>query len=136
MGFPQRSQPGMIYTSYEMIQDFQAGRPAGVSYFISNYVPVIRKIAAHYAPGQEALVEKVLRTVRDSDLFRVAEPAPERWFLARLRQHVVALIEGPAPELPLDLETVAKALELSSIFQPLMLTAEVPVLVTSNQSVA
>jgi hypothetical protein len=101
----------MIYTSYEMIQDCRAGRPAGLSFFVSNYVPVIRKIVAHYAAGTDGLVEKVLRTAPESELFRAAEPAPERWFLARLRQYVVGLVERAAPEVEVDLETVAKAFE-------------------------
>ena len=34
----------MIYTCYEMVRDCHADRPEGWAYFISNYVPLIRKI--------------------------------------------------------------------------------------------
>src|SRR5438445_12830611 len=33
----------MIYTCYEMVRDCHADRPEGWAYFISNYVPLIRK---------------------------------------------------------------------------------------------
>ena len=41
----------MIYTCYEMIRDCRAGRAEGWRYFISTYVPVIRKSLAHYHAG-------------------------------------------------------------------------------------
>ena len=45
----------MIYTSYEMIQDCRAGKPAGWSYFLANYKPVVERLAAHYGlPDIEA----------------------------------------------------------------------------------
>src|SRR4051794_21391440 len=43
---------------------------------------------------------------------------------------------GAMLEIPLSAIAPAKALELSSTFQPLTLTGVVPVLVTSNQSAA
>jgi len=101
----------MIYTCYEMIQDCRAGRPAGMAYFVSNYVPVVRKIAAHYAPADPGLIDRFMSAAVQSDLFRDAEPSPERWFLARLRQRVVGLIPQTVPEIEIDLETVAAALE-------------------------
>lgn len=106
----------MIYTSYEMIRDCRAGKPEGWSYFISHYVPVIRKLLAHYAPAQAAdgeLLLRILRAARQpgSSLFESLEPAPERWFVAELRQKVLAQIDLPAPQLELDLDTVAQALE-------------------------
>ena len=101
----------MIYTCYEMIQDFRAGRSAGVSFFISNYVPVILKLLAHYAPGDDSQLERVLRSVPESNLFSFLEPVPERWFLAQVRQHVLKLLDRRPPQIELDLETVARALE-------------------------
>ena len=76
----------MIYTSYDMIQDCRADKPEGWSYFITNYVPVIRKLLAHY--GKPGDLDRVLLALRkaDSSLFASIEPAPERWFLAELRQ--------------------------------------------------
>ena len=71
---------------------------------------------AHYAPaqaGDAALLDRVLVGIRkpESSLFQSREPAPERWFLAELRQMVLAELEMPAPEMEIDLETVAAALE-------------------------
>ena len=58
----------MIYTCYEMVRDCRAGVPEGWIYFISYYVPAIRKTLTQYAPeraGDAALVERILLTVRD-----------------------------------------------------------------------
>ena len=102
----------MIYTCYEMARDCRANLPEGWSYFAANYVPVVRKMLQHYAPGDPTLLERVLLAVRDpqSSLFQSLEPAPERWFVAELRQKVLAQIAAPPPEIPIDLETVAGAL--------------------------
>src|SRR6185295_16645511 len=103
----------MIYTCYEMATDCRADRPEGWAYFLSNYVPFVRRLVAHYASPDEALLHKVLLGVRkpESSLFQTLEPAPERWFLAELRQKVLAELSAPVPEIELDLETVAAALE-------------------------
>lgn len=104
----------MIYTCYDMIRDCRADRAEGWSHFIAQYVPVIRKLAAHYAPNRELKLEAVLLSLRtpESSLFQSLEPAPERWFVAELRQRVLAFIEpsdaGP-PEL--DIETLGLAFE-------------------------
>ncbi|HWC97580.1 MAG TPA: hypothetical protein VG456_12535 [Candidatus Sulfopaludibacter sp.] len=101
----------MIYTSYEMVQDCRAGKPEGWAYFISNYVPLVRKLAAHY--GGADSVDRILLSVRkaDSNMFQAMEPVPERWFIAELRQKVLAEIPLPSPEIELDLETVSAAFE-------------------------
>jgi len=106
----------MIYTCYEMIRDCRAGRAEGWRYFIASYVPVIRKFLARYQPGgkaDQAALERVLAAVHrpDSSLFQSLEPAPERWFLAQLRQEILGLLPSGAPANALDLETVAAALE-------------------------
>jgi len=104
---------GMIYTCYDMVRDCRADRPEGWSYFISYYVPVLRKLLAHYAPGQD-LLHSVLLAVRqpESSMFASLEPAPERWFLAELRQQALgALGDAPSPESALDLETLTAALQ-------------------------
>lgn len=104
----------MIYTSYEMIQDCRAQRPEGWRYFVTNYVPVVRRILAHYEPaGAPDRLERVLAEMRtpESNLFRSLEPAPERNFVAELRQKVLEFVPTPPVEIPLDLETVAAALE-------------------------
>jgi hypothetical protein len=105
----------MIYTCYEMIRDCRADRPEGWSYFIRSYVPVIRRLVEHYGGGAAggAAIERVLGAVRnpESSLFQTLDPAPERWFVAELRQEVLAELAAPEPEIDLPLETVATALE-------------------------
>ena len=83
----------MIYTCYEMIRDCRADKPEGWSYFLTQYVPVIRGLVTHYFPdraGDPALVERVLAALRQpqSSLFESLDPAPERAFVAGLRQRV------------------------------------------------
>ncbi|MGO9260617.1 MAG: hypothetical protein ACLQU1_30565 [Bryobacteraceae bacterium] len=103
----------MVYTCYEMVRDCRADRPEGWSYFIANYVPVIRKLLAHYAGGRAPALEGVLAGLRkpESSLFASLEPAPERWFVGELRQKVVAALAIPEAAAPLDLETLAAALQ-------------------------
>jgi hypothetical protein len=106
----------MIYTCYDMIQDCRADRPAGWRHFISQYVPVIRKIAAHYYPEQADQVAGVLRALHrpESNLFATLDPAPERWFVAELRQRVLAAFDSNAGDFVAgepNLDTVSKALE-------------------------
>jgi hypothetical protein len=102
----------MVYTCYEMVRDCRADLPEGWNHFIANYVPVIRKLLEHYA-GNAAPLERVLLAVRQpqSGLFDSLEPAPERWFVAGLRQKVVAELPVAAAAMPLDMEEVAGALE-------------------------
>src|ERR1035438_6828536 len=102
----------MIYTCYEMIRDCRAGRAQGWRHFIASYVPVIRKLLAHYqagTAGEPALLERVLMAVRkpESSLFESIEPAPERWFVAQLRQLVIAELPATAPAIDLDLRSEA-----------------------------
>jgi hypothetical protein len=105
----------MIYTCYEMIRDCRADRPEGWRYFIASYVPVIRQLLARYRDGgtaDGAALERVLVSVRQpqSTLFQSLEPAPERWFVAQLRQQILEQMP-PLESSGLDLETVAAALE-------------------------
>ena len=105
-----------------MIRDCRANRAEGWRYFVSNYVPVIRKLVAHYSAFQagaadagvsdSGVVERVLAGVRDpqSSLFQSLEPAPERWFVAELRQKTLAEIVFPPPDHELELEAAAAAL--------------------------
>lgn len=108
----------MIYTCYEMIRDCRAGRREGWSFFVTRYVPAIRLLLDRYFPaqrGNDALLGRVLMMLHqpDSDLF--SEPDPERVFLARLRQHLVNVVEAermnPEPDIALDLDTLAAALD-------------------------
>jgi hypothetical protein len=102
----------MIYTSYEMVRDCRENRAEGWSYFIANYVPVLRKLIAHYGNGDAAALDRVLRglTNPQPSIFASLEPSPERWFVAELRQRTVAELAFRAPEIELDLETAATAL--------------------------
>jgi hypothetical protein len=103
----------MIYTCYEMVRDCRDNRAEGWKYLAANYVPVMRKMASHYAPADTGVLERTLLGLRDpqSSLFQSLEPAPERWFVAELRQKVLAQVPPAAAEIPIDLETVAAALE-------------------------
>jgi hypothetical protein len=106
----------MIYTCYEMIRDCRAGRAGGWRYFVSTYVPVIRKLSRHYLAGVQmdtAALGRVLTTLHrpESDLFESLEPAPERCFVAHLRQKVLELLQPDVAAAAIDLETVAAALE-------------------------
>ncbi len=102
----------MIYTCYEMIRDCKEDRAEGWRYFIAHYVPVIRRLAAHYAKGDVGLPERILQTFRQpqSSFFAAMEPAPETWFVAELRQMLVSQIDPPAPPLGIGLEELAGAL--------------------------
>jgi hypothetical protein len=105
----------MIYTCYEMVRDCRADLPEGWRYFITEYVPLIRRLLAHYGPAgsdTEAL-NRVLLALRnpESSMFQSLDPAPERWFAAELRQKVLAELATAPPEMELDLETLASALE-------------------------
>jgi hypothetical protein len=99
----------MIYTCYEMIRDCRVNLPEGWSYLIANYVPAIHRVIAHYGQGD---VDTILLRLRDpkSSLFQSMEPAPERWFVAELRQQVLATLPLPHAEIEIDLSTVAEAL--------------------------
>jgi hypothetical protein len=110
----------LIYTSYEMIQDCRANRPEGWAFFLTNYVPVIRQFLRHYFPDRaadQALLERVLRVLRqpESNLFQSLDPAPERTFVAELRQRVLSAVEADRPsarpEVCIDVEALGKALE-------------------------
>jgi hypothetical protein len=102
----------MIYTCYDMVRDCRANEPEGWRYFITNYVPVIRKLLTHYGSDDDRLLERVVGALRkpESSMFAPLEPAPERWFVAELRQKVLAELPEPVPQIELDLETAAEAL--------------------------
>jgi hypothetical protein len=113
----------MIYTSYEMIQDCRANRLEGWSYFLTNYLPVVRQFLKHYFPDRAAdqsLLERVLRT----NLFQSLDPAPERTFVAELRQHVLRAVEADrasaAPEISIDIEALGAALEPLTLTEKLV----------------
>ena len=106
----------MIYTCYEMVRDCRAGLPAGWTFFAANYVPVVQKVLAHYAPDGPALLDPALSAIR-TGLFSSLEPAPERSFVAALRQYGHAQLPAPAPEIPIDLESVAAALQPLTVLE-------------------
>jgi len=106
-----------------MIQDCRANRPEGWSYFLTNYLPVVRQFLKHYFPDRAAdqsLLERVLRT----NLFQSLDPAPERTFVAELRQHVLRAVEADrasaAPEISIDIEALGAALEPLTLTEKLV----------------
>jgi len=103
----------MIYTCYEMIADCRAGRAEGWRFFVSSYVPVIRQLLARYQSGAAADLEPILAALYrpESALFQSLDPAPERWFVAQLRQKVLELLAPVSPTSTIDLETISAALE-------------------------
>jgi hypothetical protein len=119
----------MIYTCYEMIRDCRAGRPEGWSYFLTQYVPAIRGFLAHYFPDRardQGLMERVLAALRrpESSLFQSLDPAPERAFVAELRQHVLRAVEADrasaTPEISIDIEALGRALEPLTLTEKLV----------------
>jgi hypothetical protein len=107
----------MVYTSYEMIRDCRVNKSDGWSYFISEYLPVVRKLLAHYSP--ESSAESMLATLckPESSLFQSLDPAPERWFVAELRQKVLAELPLRIPEVQIDLDAVASALDPLTVLE-------------------
>ncbi len=103
----------MIYTCYEMIRDCREDRPEGWSFLVTQYVPAIRRLLAHYGADDESHLNELLVSLRDpsSRLFQSLDPAPERFFLVELRQVALARIDPPRPAIELDLPAVAAALE-------------------------
>jgi hypothetical protein len=123
----------LIYTCYEMIRDCRAGRPEGWSYFLTNYVPVIRRFLAHYfsdRAGDVALIERVLAALRqpESSIFQSLDPAPERAFVAELRQHVLRAVESDGasavPEVSIDIEALGAALDPLTLTEKLVVWFE------------
>ena len=98
----------MIYTSYDMIRDCRAGKPEGWSYFIVQYVPVIRKVLAHYYPDAATSLEQLLPALRAT--LSSLDPVAERPFVAGLRQNVLAAA-APAQEGDIELDVLGEALD-------------------------
>jgi len=92
-----------IYTCYDMIRDCREGKAEGWRFLIVNYVPALRKIAAHYGVDEWGVLQK-LRSA-DSPLLGMTEMSG-REFVDQLRGHVVP----PAVEGSVDVESVLDAL--------------------------
>lgn len=107
----------MIYTCFEMIRDCREDRPEGWSYFVANYVPVVQKLIEHYRPGSGSMLNQVLVSIcsPQSNLFAGMDRAPERPFVAELRQQILDVLDRVAPQMepdiPIALETLAGAAE-------------------------
>ena len=93
----------MIYTSYEMIQDCRAGKPAGWSYFLATYKPVVDRLAQHYGLTD---LERILERVR-GELFQSIQPMPERQFVTELRQKLLSSL--PLEPAQLEINALAEA---------------------------
>ncbi len=72
----------------------------------------MRRIVRHYG-GNGVDLEDVLRSIArpESPLFASLDPAPERVFVAGLRQSILERIPAPVAELSVALEAVAAAFE-------------------------
>lgn len=123
----------MIYTCYEMIRDCRTGRPEGWSYFLTQYVPVVQVFLKHYFPeraGDRALIERVLVKLRqpESSLFQSLDPAPERAFVASLRQHLLNAVEADhasaPPDVSIDIDALGAALESLTLTEKLAIWFE------------
>lgn len=101
----------MIYTAYEMIRDCRENRPEGWRYFIRNYVPVMRKLAAHYALDDASSVD---RLVSDRAFFSGLDPVAERPFVGAVRQRALAPLSVPSD---LALDDVAAALSSLTLLE-------------------
>jgi hypothetical protein len=96
-----------VYTCYEMVADCRANKREGWSFFAQQYWPVIRVLKARYFPQGELNV----RAICAGDALLFDKPVPEREFVAKLRQHVMAICAPLAPDEPtIDLETLTAAL--------------------------
>lgn len=103
-----------------MIADCRVNRPAGWSYLVGNYVPVMRLVLSHYYPDRKAdreLLDQVLKALHDplAALFAHPGAGTEREFVTALRQAVLAAVEKESANQTsagaLDLETMTAALE-------------------------
>jgi len=118
----------MIYTCYEMMQDCRAGKPEGWTYFLKQYVPLIRRFVAHYFPGRAAdpVITELCKPA--SGLFQSREPAPERAFVADLRQYVLNAAQADQsslqPETTIDTDTLTVALEPLTLTEKLVIWFE------------
>lgn len=108
-----------IYTCLDMIFDCRAGKPEGWRYLITNYVPVIRWMLAHYYADRASdtkLIERVLLVLKQpTHPLYSASYVTERQFIAALRSEVLAAVESERAtgqaEVELDLELLSKAFE-------------------------
>ena len=107
----------MIYTCYEMVRDCRADRPEGWRFLIVQYVPVMRRIVRHYGAKESDAEAGILAAIArsDSQLFASFDPAPERVFVAGLRQAIFERIPAPAAEIPVTLDAVAAAFEVLTL---------------------
>jgi hypothetical protein len=103
-----------------MMQDCRADKAEGWSYFLIHYIPVIQTLITRYFPerGHDTqLLDRVLVSLRNtnSSLFHSLDPAPERHFVAELRQRVVAELAA---------ECAAIGIEALTALEPLTTTAK------------
>jgi len=109
-----------IYTCYDMIADCRANKREGWIYFVKQYLPVCKQLLQRYHSNRSAdkdLINRVIVALSkpDSPLFQSRGMTPEREFVAELRQYVLAAVEedrpSAPPEIPLDLDTLTRAVE-------------------------
>jgi hypothetical protein len=66
-------------------------------------------LLARYQSGAAADLERILAALHrpESALFQSLDPAPERWFVAQLRQKVLEQLAPVSPASTIELETVS-----------------------------
>ena len=89
----------MIYTSYEMIQDCRAGKPAGWSFFTGELQASGRAVWPRIT-GAGRYRQVLAQRARHS--LATIQPMPERHFMAELRQKVLAVPSGAAAGIDLE----------------------------------
>lgn len=98
-----------------MTRDCRGNLAEGWSYLISYYLPMIRRLLAHYYPGRDqALLAGVMKRLHDPTLplYGADAPITDREWVAALRLQVIDGVEGTdAPASDLDLETLTAAFE-------------------------
>jgi len=105
-----------IYTSYDMIGDCRAGKPAGVVHFVRHFLAGCRSLTLHYGGGEEEVSTLLGRAPK---ALAAMEPGPERRIMVDLRpliQECAGYGKGVKPT-GLDLVTLSKALEEFSVLE-------------------
>ncbi len=82
-----------VYTSYEMISDCKAGKPAGWHFLVRQFLPPIRWMLARQGQGEPEL-RALLLSLKNGGM-RKFEPVVHREFLAGIRPEPMAPGEPP-----------------------------------------
>jgi len=105
-----------VYTTFDMIADCRAARPAAWIHFVTHFLPPCRRLLTHYG-GDEASLRDFF--TRCKQALPAMEPAPERLLLTRLRPLLLEAAGYPQrpPAAPPDLEAFTTAFADLSILE-------------------